>query len=172
MLSGLLVSSALMALLAPGESMPPLKGEFLSGREATLPEAANGKIALLALGFTYDSRFSVEAWIGRYRKDFGRNPAVTAFEVPMLGGAARMGKWFINSGMRKGTPKEDYEHVLTVYGGTDPWKERMGFSAPNAAYLLLIDRAGVVRWRHGGDFDEKAYATLFAEVERLLKAQP
>jgi hypothetical protein len=125
-------------------------------------------VALLALGFTYDSRFAVEAWIGRFRKDFGDKPQVTFYEVPMIGGMARLGKWFIDSGMRRGTPEDDHERVITVYGGTDPWKQRLGFQSPDAAYLILLDQSGVVRWRHGGPFDEGAYSKLSKSVSDLL----
>ena len=149
--------------------MPVLKGEFLTGRPAVLPDAASGRVALLALGFTYDSRFAVEAWVGRFRKDFGDKPEVTFYEVPMIGGMARLGKWFIDSGMRKSTPKKDQENVITVYGGTDSWKQRLDFQLPNAAYLLLIDQRGVVRWRHSGQFDQKAYDEMASQVADLLK---
>ena len=44
----------------------------------------NSGVALLALGFTYDSRFAVEAWVCRFRKDFGDKPQVTFYEVPMM----------------------------------------------------------------------------------------
>jgi hypothetical protein len=125
-----------------------------------LPDAAAGRVALLALGFTYDSRFAVEAWVGPFRKKFGDRPSVAFYEIPMIGGMARLGKWFIDSGMRKGTPREDYEHVITVYGGTDSWKTRLGFQSPNAAYLVLLDRQGIVRWRHNGPLDEEAFAVL------------
>jgi len=81
--------------LAVGDQLPPLKGEFLSGRTAVLPQAASGRVALLMLGFTYDSRFQVEEWAKRFRQDFGTKPGVTFFEIPMIGGVARMGKWFI-----------------------------------------------------------------------------
>jgi hypothetical protein len=130
MLPTILMSASMATVLSPGEPLPALKGEFLSGRQAVLPEAASGRVALLALGFTYESRFAVEAWIGRFRKEFGENQQVLFYEVPMIGGMARLGKWFIDSGMRKGTPKEDHEHVITVYGGTDPWKQRVGFKSP------------------------------------------
>jgi hypothetical protein len=149
--------------------MPVLKGEFLTGRPAVLPDVASGRLALLALGFTYDSRFAVEAWVGRFRKDFGDNPQVTFYEVPMIGGMARLGKWFIDSGMRRGTPKKDQENVITVYGGTDSWKQRLGFQSPDAAYMLLVDQRGVVRWRHSGQFDEKAYYEMSIRVAALLK---
>src|SRR6476469_4426926 len=49
--------------LAPGDTMPRLEGEFLTGREAVLPDAARGKVALLGRGFSYDSRFPFEAWM-------------------------------------------------------------------------------------------------------------
>lgn len=168
MLVMILMASSVMSMLSPGEPMPALKGEFLTGRPALLPGAASGRVALLALGFTYNSRFAVEAWIGRFRKDFGGNPQVTFYEVPMIGGMARLGKWFIDSGMRKGTPRQDHENVITVYGGTDVWKQRLEFQSPDAAYLILLDPRGVVGWRHSGVFDEEAYARLSKSVSDLL----
>ena len=153
--------------LGVGDALPTLRGQFLSGRPAALPEAASGKIALLLLGFTYDSRFQVEGWGKQFRAQFGTDPRVTFYEVPMIGGLARMGKWFIDSGMRKGTPKSDYEHVITVYGGTDAWKQRVGFKDPNAAYLILLDPSGKVAWRHAGGLENQAYDALSAEVAKL-----
>ncbi len=156
------------AELAVGDPLPRLRGKFLTGRTAVLPEAASGRLALLLLGFTYDSRFAVEAWAKRFREEFESDPRVTFYEIPMIGGLARLGKWFIDSGMRRGTPKQDYEHVITVYGGTDSWKQRVGFQDHDAAYLILLDKSGKVAWRHAGDLDEEAHAELLSEVSRLL----
>jgi len=158
--------------LALGDALPRLKGEFLTGRTAVLPEAAAGRVTLLLLGFTYDSRFAVEAWAKRFLEQFKADPRVTFYEVPMIGGLARMGKWFINGGMRRGTPKEDYEHVITVYGGADPWKRRVGFRDPDAAYLILLDGNGRVAWRYSGGLDEKVFQALSSEVSRLLPGTP
>lgn len=47
--------------------------------------------------------------------------AETFFEVPMIGGMATFGRWFINRGMRSGTAVELHDHVITVYGGTGDW---------------------------------------------------
>ncbi|HVJ07307.1 MAG TPA: hypothetical protein VM554_02910 [Acidisarcina sp.] len=164
-----LMASALIPAIQPGESLPALKGEFLTGHQAQLPDAASGRVALLALGFTYNSRFPVEAWIGRFRKDFGSNPHVTFYEIPMIGGMARLGKWFIDSGMRKGTPRSDQENVITVYSGVDSWKQRVGYQSPDAAYLVLLDKRGVVRWRNSGALDEEAYRDLYAQMSTLLR---
>jgi len=152
--------------LAIGDAFPRLESNFLSGRKAVLPDAAAGKIALVMMGFTYDSRFAVEKWAARVHDEFGANPAVTFFEVPVIGGMGRMAKWFIDSGMRRGTPKDMHENVITVYGGGDRWKSTMGFSKAQEhdAYLALLGPDGRVRWLHRGPFSEDGVAALKAAV--------
>ena len=149
-----------VSLLSSGDTLPPLSGEYLSGRPAVLPQDASGRVALLLLGFTYESRFAVEDWTRAFRREFDENPKVTFYEIPMIGGLARLGKWFIDSGMRRGTPKADQGNVITVYGASDLWKQRVWFRDPNAAYLLLIDPGGKVVWQYAGAFDVKHYQAL------------
>ena len=167
MMSSIASAAVPVTRLAVGDMLPPLRGEFLTGRPALLPQAASAKVALLLLGFTYDSRFQVEAWAKAFRHEFEKNPKVTFYEIPMIGGMARMGKWFIDSGMRRGTPKADQEHVITVYGGTDAWKQRVGFSDPKAAYLILIDGGGRVAWQCSGEFGEERYKELSSQTSKL-----
>jgi len=150
------------APLAVGDPFPRLEAEFLTGRKAVLPDAAAGKFALVMMGFTYDSRFDVEKWAEHVRADYKGNDTVTFFEVPVIGGMGRMAKWFIDSGMRKGTPKELHENVITVYGGVDRWKKAMAFSKAqeHSAYLALLAPDGRVKWLHRGGFSEEALAAL------------
>jgi hypothetical protein len=154
--------------LVVGDPLPPLEGDFLTGRAAVLPGAAGGKVAVLALGFSYESRFPVEAWMKRFREAYPARDRVTFFEVPMLGGGARLGRWFIDRGMRKGTARELHENVITVYGGTGPWKQRLAVRDDTVAYLVLIDGSGRVRWLHSGVFDEAGFSELAAQVDGLL----
>ena len=74
----------------------------------------------------------------------------------MIGGLWTLGRWFIDWGMRSGTPAELHEQVITVYGGTGDWKQRLAYSPEHEddAYLILLDRDGIVRWLHHGAFDE------------------
>jgi len=136
-------------LLTAGK-LPELKGEYLTGRRAVLPQDAEGHVALLLFGFTYQSRFAVEAWAGRFRKDFDNDPRVTFLRDPHDWRYGAHGKWFIDSGMRRGTSKADYEHVITVYGGTDAWKQRLGVQNADTAYLVILDREGNMVWQHAG----------------------
>jgi hypothetical protein len=153
--------------LAVGERLPSLKGDLLTGEKSTLPDAAAGKVALLTLGFSYDSRVQVEAWAEQYRSRYGTQPGRVLYEVPMMGSAARLGRWFIDSGMRKGTPKELHRFVLTVYGNSDAWKARLGFSRADDAYVVLIDGQGIVRWMARGAVSPERMQELEAVIQAL-----
>jgi hypothetical protein len=156
--------------LAPGMKLPPLRGEYLTGEKAMLPDDVAGKTALIVMGFTYDSRYAVEDWTKAFKSRFeAQRNDVTFFEVPMIGGFARMGRWFIDSGMRKGTPKELHRNVITVYGGTGEWKKQLQFQEQkkDTAYLVLIDSQGVIRWMHAGALDESKFEELATVIQKL-----
>ena len=153
--------------IAVGDPFPRLEGEFLTGRKAVLPDAASGKFALVLMGFTYQSRFSVESWAGHVQPAFAQRGNATFFEVPVLGGLARLGKWFIDSGMRSGTPKDLHENVITVWGDVDRWKTLMKFSkaAQDDAHLALSDPKGRVVWLHHGGHTDAAFAAMMKAFE-------
>lgn len=151
-------ATATQESLRVGERMPELKGQTLTGRTAALPQVSAGKVTLVAMGFTYSSRYAVEAWAEWFRTTIDPTTGATFFEVPMLGGAATLGRWFIDRGMRKGTPVELHDQVITVYGGTGDWKKRLAYPSGDKnkddAYLIVFDREGIVRWLYHGAFDK------------------
>jgi hypothetical protein len=142
--------------LRVGDPLPDLRGDYLTGRSVTLPADSAGKATLILMGFTYASRLPVEAWGDWFRHAVGVGPAATFFEVPMIGGFGKLGRWFIDRGMRKGTPAELHENVITVYANTGDWKRRLGVSDSNDtdAFAIAVDRQGVVRWLSHGPFDQ------------------
>jgi hypothetical protein len=74
---------------------------------------------------------------------------------------------FIDRGMRRNTPSELHEHVITVYGGTGDWKARLGVRDEEAAYLVLLDRDGRVTWTRGSRFDQRVFDDLRDAAARL-----
>ena len=158
--------------LVPGAPLPPVKGNDLAGRAVTLPDAAKGRVALVAFGFSYASRTPVEAWSAHARQAWDADPRFTWYELPMIGGFGRLAKPFITGGMKKGTPAQYHGNAVTVFGGVSPWKERLGVRDDALAYLVLLDPAGVVRWIHAGAFDAGKATELDAQIRGLLDAAP
>jgi hypothetical protein len=121
--------------------------------------AAGARVCALNTAWCVTSNARGRCRIGeqaRYRTTIDPKTAVAFFEVPMIGGMATLGRWFINRGMRSGTPAELHDHVITVYGGTGGWKQRVSYSTGHKddAYLIVFDPQGVVRWLHHGVFDQ------------------
>ena len=54
--------------LVPGETMPRLAANSFDGARSRTAGRARGRVALLGLGFSYDSRVPVEAWTARFRE--------------------------------------------------------------------------------------------------------
>ena len=102
--------------LAPGDTMPRLKGEFLTGREAVLPDGHAARWRCSGAGSATTLVFR-STWMMRFRELYPPGDHLTFFEVPMLGAGARLGRWFIDSGMRRGpsTPQHNvHENVITA----------------------------------------------------------
>ncbi len=160
--------TALLAVLVVGDTLPTLRGRDLTGHGVRLPDATRGRVTLLALGFTYDSRFPVEAWTSRFRADFGGETGANFYEVPMIGGLGKVARGFIDGGMRKGTAKELHGNVVTVYDDISAWKKRLGDRGESVAHVILLDAGGRVVDRHDGPFDEAAYTRIAAAARNLL----
>jgi len=61
--------------------------------------------------------------------------------------------------------------VITVYDGTQVWKQRLGVKAEGSAYLVVVDQKGNVAWCHAGPFEETSYQALAEQVRKLASAQ-
>ncbi len=156
--------------LEVGAMLPTLAGRNLAGEKVTVHEAARGRVTLLALGFTYDSRHAVDAWADRFRGEFHADSHVTCLELPMMSGVgARMGKPFIERGMRSGTPRALYRNVVVVWSGVGEWKQRLHAGDGRIAYLMLLDREGRLVWSGTGGRDVKGYEKLSARVRALRR---
>ena len=164
-------TAATEAPLRVGDPLPELKGQTLTGRTAVLPRAPAGQVTLVAMGFTYSSRNAVEAWAEWYRTTIDPKTDVAFFEIPMIGGLATLGRWFIDRGMRNGTPVALHDQVITVYQGTGEWKKRLSYSDDHRddAYLIVFDRAGVVQWLHHGGLDTSRSDQLKALLALLAR---
>ncbi len=168
MIDALVGIALALGQISAGMPLPELKGDYLTKEDARLPEDAAGKVALLALGFTYESRHPVEEWSKRFRERFADAENVTFYEVPMMGGMAKLARPFIDMGMRKGTPERYHRNVITVYGGVKPWKKLVSYEGGDDAYLLLLDSEGNIAWTYRGPFDSAAFAELTSTTEGLL----
>lgn len=117
-------------------------GESLEGKEVAIPSDFSGQKTLLLLGYKQDSQFDIDRWLIGLDMT---STDVAVYEVPTIQGLApRMFSTVINSGMRRGIPKELWKGVVTVYADGDKMQRYTGNQNPNNARVILLDENGYV----------------------------
>jgi hypothetical protein len=162
-----LLSLSLTVASAQGETLIHLASETLSGRPMALPDDAHGRIALLVIGFTKKSSQASRAWGQRFKKDFGNDQRYVVYQVAVLEDVPRFIRGMVTSGIRRETPPGEQDHFVTLFNGEADLKRFVSYSAPDEAFLLLLDTKREIRWRGHGLFREQDYAGLQEATKQL-----
>jgi hypothetical protein len=162
----------LTMMTVPGSSeplFPSLSSHALSGENVSLPADCRGFVTLIAIAFQRGAQGMIDSWYEPFSQEFGDNPEVRFYEIPMIGSAYwRFVAGWIDAGMRSGIPAVKHPFVVTYYGDVFPYRRDLGMDDPALAYLFLLDREGRIRWRSKGYGEEEDVAGLSAFIGRLL----
>jgi hypothetical protein len=93
--------------------------------------------------------------------------------MPFLEDAPSLIRPLIVRSIRKQVPDAVKPNFVPLTSGESLWKQVVGYdtTAPDAAYVLLVDRNGQVRWQTHEAFSEARFNEL-AGAARKLAAQP
>ncbi|MCG3135359.1 MAG: hypothetical protein HMLKMBBP_02958 [Planctomycetes bacterium] len=141
-----------------GEPFPAVTGTSLDGRETALPGAFSGKPVVFLVGYEQSSQFDIDRWLLAL-SDAGVDVAVR--EVPTIPGMVPgLFSGWIDGGMRRGIPQEDWGAVVTVYGDGDRIARFTGNRDGLPGRVLLLDGAGRVAFFHDRGFSPGAFGKL------------
>ncbi|RZN46788.1 hypothetical protein EF808_05085 [archaeon] len=134
-----------------GERFPQIRGHALDQRDVTLPDDAQGMVALIVLAFERQAQSMVDSWIGPFERHLCGAGRYTYFEVPMIAGLwGRMFSRFIDDGMRAGVPEKRHHNVVTYYGNFEVYSSLLALEDRGICYAFLLDKSGFIRWRGNG----------------------
>lgn len=153
------------------EVLPTASIPALDGHVVHLPADLSHSVNLLVFGFSRGSQKETTAWGKRILNQIGRPPEIGFYEVADLSPVPGMIRGMVNRSLRNNSPEPLRPYFLTLTKDAGPWKRLTGYAsdAPDAAYVLLVDNKGVVRWKtHAPDSD--ASAAALAEQVRTLRA--
>ncbi|MBU3001975.1 hypothetical protein [Paraglaciecola arctica] len=137
-----------------GDSMVAVTGESLEGQQVAIPQDFEGQETLLLFGYKQDSQFDIDRWL--IGLDMTQTQ-VAAYEIPTIQGMLpRMFSGFIDSGMRKGIPKQLWKGVVTVYADGDKVQRFTGNQNPNNARVMLLNKTGAIVYFYDQGFSVEA----------------
>jgi hypothetical protein len=165
--AALALSSTSIALAA---SIPSTTGTTLDGKSIVLPRDLAPQATVLILGFTQHSQDATTAWEKAVRASI-LAPGITYFDIPFLEDAPRFVRPMILRAIRKQVPDIVKPRFLPLTTDEAAWKQVASFSdsAPHAAYVLLVDRAGNIRWQTHDALSPELLTQLSREAHALAR---
>jgi hypothetical protein len=155
-------------VVAPAQTIPPVKAKSLNDLEITLPDPANNRVLILLTGFSHKSGDAIRVWAKYVSADFHENSRVAYFQMPNLQGAPGFVKPMILSAMRRGTPDPEQPHFVPIYDHKAEWQKLVQYSVPDDAYLIVATPDGHPVWQTHGPYSPAAYAELKKAVSSFL----
>lgn len=150
-------------------TFPRIQGETFAGRKVQLPDDVRGKIAVLIFGFTKASSKPTGAWAKRISAGFGSRSAFELYQLPVLEDVPRLIRGMVISGIKKGVTENDRDHFVPLLQGEAEIKKAVNYSAPDDAYLVILNREGKVVEQMHEPVQDSDYPRLKQKLETLLK---
>jgi hypothetical protein len=141
-----------------GQIFPSITGQTLEQNELKIPADFDQDVVLLLIGYKQDSQFDIDRWLIGLDMT---NTLVDVYELPTIQGMLpRMFSTVIDSGMRKGIPKELWKGVVTVYEDGEKVQEFTGNENANNTRVALITKEGEILYFYDQGFSVSALNTL------------
>lgn len=151
-----------LSVLLPAAQAPQFEAETLSGKRLLMPQATQGKVSLLIMGFTQGSSRQTSDW-AKKTQPLSDSGLCEVWSMALLEAVPRLLRGMVVRGIRSGVPKDRQDHFLIVYRSEDEVKKAVGYSPgldADAAWLLLLGKNGTIQWQYHGVFSEDAFDTL------------
>jgi hypothetical protein len=178
-MKSLLLTLTLVAMAAAPDSsslIPPTTGIALDGHTIQLPRDLPGRASILILGFDRNSASTTTAWEKPIRAHLaspaagGTPPAIGFLDMPFLEDAPALIRPLILRSIRKQVPEVLKPNFVPITTGEDKWKQLARFNptTPDAAYVLLVDHTGQVRWQTHEPFTPTLFQQLSTAAQNLV----
>ena len=150
-----------------GQTIPATHTPALDGHQVNLPGDLPGRATVLILGFGRHSAEATTAWEKPVRTQLAHPPAIGFYDMAMLAEIPSFARGLVLRSVRKDVPDILKPNFLPLFDNESAWKQIAGYTPdqPEAAYVLLVDQAGVVRWSTHDAFS----ATGFAHLQDLAQ---
>lgn len=143
-----------------GQQFPSIKGNTLTEQPKRMPQAFAGNYHVLLVGYVQDTQFDIDRWLIGLDMT---NTDLPVYELPAIQGMfPRMFSTQIDSGMRRGIPKELWKGVITIYQDGDLVQQFTGNQAPRNARVMLLDPDGNIVYFYDQGFSVSALNGLRA----------
>lgn len=134
-------------------TIPATHTTTLAGRPFEFPGSLKGN-SILIIGFTQKSAQPMRDWSKGLATVCDKT--VPCIQVPLLESVPRFFRSLVVRSIAKEVPDSMKESFAPAFEKEEQWKRLVDYSAPDDAYIVVVDRDGNVKWKaHGPVSEEK-----------------
>jgi hypothetical protein len=153
--------------IAHAQTIPTFTGPSLANETVHLPIAEAGARTVLVLGFSKKAGDACKPWFDAVAAQLKSKPQVAYYELPVLASAPGFIRGRIVHNIRGSLAPEQQKHFVPIMENAQAWKNAVSFSAPDDAYVVIVDERGSVIWRDSGLWSPQKEQELQAALVRL-----
>lgn len=147
--------------LKPGDTLPALVGQTITGKNLDLPAAADDSQAVLIFSFSRAGGRDAQNWEQRLSKDY---PHLSIYTAIFLESVPRLFRPLAVTGIRNGMPLLLQDRTMLSYRDESLWKERLHVADESHASVILLGPGGHIRWIRSGPFTASLYLALETQI--------
>lgn len=140
----------------------------------SLPGQLPGRATVLILGFGRHSQEATTAWEKPVRLQLAHPPAIGFYDMAMIAEVPGFIRPLVLRSIRRDVPDVLKPNFIPLMNEEDAWKRVAGYlpDQAEAAYVLLVDRSGRVRWSTHAAFTQSGFAQLTRAAQELAHQSP
>lgn len=151
--------------------LPRLEARDLEGTRVVVPDDLAGDRIVVLVAFRREQQALVDSWTPWLDARAAEDPAFRYYELPTIGLQWSPGRRVIDGGMAAAIRDAGVRRrTLTVYTDVRRVTTALALDTTRTIAVVLIDRAGRVRWQGSGGFDPAAADALGAALRATAAA--
>jgi hypothetical protein len=150
--------------LKPGDTLPPLAGQALTGKWLDIASVSGGNSAVVVFSFSRAGGRDAQLWTQRLMKD---DPHLAIYTVIFLESVPGLFRSMAVSTIKDGMPPALQDRTILMYRDEDPWRQRLQVSNERHACVMLPGPTGRVQWMTSGPFADALYSQFSKSIQAL-----
>lgn len=152
-------------LLKIGDVFPKIEVTTLEDKKITLPDYCQGKITLLAIGFSMKAQDPINTWTDYVLKEYS---VWNYYEVPIGSELYIPFAKSIDNSMKNFVPPNLHSKTATYYGlKCKTYKQLFDVKDDDTCYIFLLDSAGIIQFKLIGPITDSARIAISKIIPTL-----
>lgn len=157
-----LTGACLAQAPTPSTVIPPTQATTLAGQSLHLPQDLSAPATVFIIGFGRHSQDATTAWEKPVRTQLAKPGSIGFYDVAMLSEVPGFVRPMVMRMVKSKVPDVLKPNFLPLTESEVAWKSAAGYTSdqPEAAYVLIVDRSGHIRWATHTPYSQSGFAEL------------